>query len=188
MSVEQARFQNLKNEFESFLVAGERERFEAIYRDLRGAVPDGDSAHELARLAFADHLLNVLNLGVARRIEPTEAAAAYFGLAAALDFSRLELTIANVSDEDKWERRAAQELADELRSARVSLCTALLDENKEPAAAIDLLRQKRPVEFADAAQLLTDIAAMQTVTMPAVHVAIRAVSRLAAYLRGQLEK
>ncbi len=173
-------FENLTGEFEVFLAAGERERFETTYRELRHVVADGESAHHLTRLSFADHVLNALALSFSRRIDPVRVAATYFGMAATLDFSRIELAIASVGDEDRWERRAAQELADELRTARIALCSALLDEHQEVERAMPILREKRAAEFADAARLLTEISAMPTVTMPAVHVAIRAISRLAA--------
>jgi NAD-specific glutamate dehydrogenase len=92
----------------------------------------------------------------------------------------VESAIAEVSDEDRWERRAAQELADELHAARVALCNALLDEGDEFSGAVEVLRTKRSAQFAEAAQLLSEVSTMPTVTMPAVHVAIRAISRLAA--------
>ena len=173
-------FQDLAVQFDHFLTAGERERFETAYRELRRAVADGEVAHRLARLAFADHLLSTLALSFARKISPAQAAATYFGLSAKLDFSRLESAIAEVSDEDRWERRAAQELAGELHAARMALCNALLDEGDDFPGAIKLLRSKRSARFAEAAQLLGEVSTMPTVTMPAVHVAIRAISRLAA--------
>jgi glutamate dehydrogenase len=176
----QSAFQNLAVEFQDLLAGGERERFETVYRHLRSTVADGEVAHNLARMAFADHLLNAIELAFSRGIEPAQAAALYFGLTAALDFSRLESTIAEVSDEDRWERRAAQDLADELRTARIALCNALLEVHTELPAAIDALRKKRPTEFADVEHLLGEIASMLTVTMAAVHVVIRAISRLSS--------
>ena len=52
------------------LAGGERDRFERLYRELRIDVLDGELAHGLARLAFADHILSVLSLSFAREIEP----------------------------------------------------------------------------------------------------------------------
>jgi len=173
-------FQDLAVQFEQFLTAGEGERFETAYRDLRRAVADGEAAHRLARLAFADHLLNTLGLSFSRKISPAQAAATYFGLSAKLDFSRLESAIANVTDEDRWQRRAAEELTDELRTARITLCNALLDERDEVPVAIENLRTKRPAEFAETARLLNELSTMSAVPMPAVHVTVRAISRLAA--------
>ena len=99
---------------------------------------DGELAHGLARLAFADHILSVLSLSFAREIEPARTARAYFRLSAQLNFSILEETLQSVGDEDRWERRAAKELAAELRAARIALCCAVLDAIADnPAVSVD---------------------------------------------------
>ncbi len=71
-------FEMLSGEFETMLAGGERDRFERLYRELRVDVLDGELAHGLARLAFADHILSVLSLSFSREIESTKAAHAYF--------------------------------------------------------------------------------------------------------------
>ena len=68
-------FEMLSGEFETMLAGGERDRFERLYRELRLDVLDGELAHGLARLAFADHILSVLSLSFSREIESTKAAA-----------------------------------------------------------------------------------------------------------------
>ncbi|MGH7923810.1 MAG: NAD-glutamate dehydrogenase domain-containing protein, partial [Candidatus Binatus sp.] len=70
-------FENLCAKFETMLAGGERDRFERLYRELRSDVLDGELAHGLVRLAFADHILSVLSLSFAREIEPVETARAY---------------------------------------------------------------------------------------------------------------
>ena len=171
-------FVNLSSSFEEFLQAGERERFEQIYRDLRATVADGELAHGLARLAFADHLLNVLSVALARKLPAERVAEAYFGISAHLDFSRLEAGVVNFDAEDRWRRRAAQELAVELREGRLQL-TSLALQAGSAAAAIERLRSSRPREFVDLERLLAEIATMQTISLPAVHVAARAIFRVA---------
>ena len=170
-------FESLSSAFEEFLQAGERERFERIYRELRALVADGELAHDLARVAFADHLLNVLSVALARNLPPERVAEVYFGLGAHLDFSRLEAAVSSFDDEDRWRRRAAQELAVELREGRLQL-TALALAAGGAAAAIEQLRSGRPRALADLERLLAEIATMQTIPMPAVHVAARAIARL----------
>ena len=81
-------FDSLFEQFETMLVSAERDRFERTYRDLRNVVADGELAHALARLAFADHILSVLSLSFARAIEIPVAARAYFGLSALKLISR----------------------------------------------------------------------------------------------------
>ncbi len=171
-------FEQLISTFEQYLRAGDRDRFEGVYRELRGVVADGELAHQLARLAFSDHLLNVLSLSTSRATDAERVASLYFGISEHLDFTKLEAAVANFEDEDRWRRRAAQELADELREGRIELTRIALDAG-DVDAAIARLKQMRPRRFADAQRLLAEIATMPAVTMPAVHVALRAISRLA---------
>ena len=171
-------FESLGESFEEFLQAAERERFERIYRELRSTVADGELAHDLARLAFADHLLNVLSVALEQNLPAERVAAAYFGLGAHLDFSRLEAAVVDFEDEDRWRRRAAQELAVELRENRLQLTNLALKAGGAPQA-IERLSSARPRRFADVQRLLAEIAAMQTIPLPAVHVAARAIARLA---------
>jgi glutamate dehydrogenase len=171
-------FSALGANFQEHLAAGERERFEQSYRDLRAAVGDGEMADELARLGFADHLLDVLSLSQSRAIDVTRVTGAYFGLAAQFDFARLESALAGVNVEDRWERRAAQELGDELREARIALCCAALADGGA-AAALEQIARANPRLHADVERLFAELAAMPTASLPAVHVAVRALSRLA---------
>ena len=54
-------FESLSGEFETMLAGAEHDRFERLYRELRNDVLEGELAHGLARLAFADHILSVLS-------------------------------------------------------------------------------------------------------------------------------
>jgi glutamate dehydrogenase len=171
-------FAALSGRFQEHLAAGERERFELSYRDLRAAVADGEMADELARLGFADHLLDVLSLSGARGIEIERVTAAYFGLAAQFDFARLETALGGANVEDRWERRAAQELGDELREARIALCCAALADGGA-AAAMERIARANPRLHADVERLFAELAAMPVAPLSAVQVAVRALTRLA---------
>ncbi len=178
-------FEMLSGEFESMLAGSERDRFERLYRELRNDVLDGELAHGLARLAFADHILSVLSLGFAREIDPAKTAQAYFRLSAQLNFTILEDALQSIGADDRWERRAANELATELRAARISLCCAVLDAiNDEPDMDVDdsieQLKRVRANRFAEVTRLFDDLKTLQPPTLPAIHVTIRALSRLAA--------
>ena len=178
-------FETLCGEFETMLAGGERDRFERLYRELRKDVSDGELAHGLARLAFADHILSVLSLSFAREIEPAETARAYFQLSAQLNFSILEETLQSVGYEDRWERRAANELAAELRAARIALCCAVLDAIADnPAVTVDesieQLQRDRANRFAEVARLFDELKTLPAPSLPAIHVTVRALSRLAA--------
>ncbi|MGC2304880.1 NAD-glutamate dehydrogenase domain-containing protein, partial [Candidatus Binatus sp.] len=94
-------FETLSGEFETMLAEGERDRFERLYRELRVDVLDGELAHGLARLAFADHILSVLSLSFSREIESTKAADAYFKLSGQLNFAMLEEALQSVGTDDR---------------------------------------------------------------------------------------
>jgi glutamate dehydrogenase len=178
-------FERLSVEFDTMLVGGERDRFERLYRELRNDMLDGELAHGLARLAFADHLLSVLSLSFVRAIEPADAAHAYFQLNAQLDFAILDEALQSISGEDRWERRAANELAGELRAARIALCCAVLDAIADDPdlnvdESIEQLKRVRANRFAEVARLFAELKTLAAPSLPAIHVTIRALSRLAA--------
>jgi glutamate dehydrogenase len=178
-------FEKLSGEFETMLAGGERDRFERLYRELRVDVLDGELAHGLARLAFADHILSVLSLSFSREIESTRAAHAYFQLSAQLNFSILEEALQSIGTDDRWERRAANELASELRAARIKMSCAVLDAIADDPdltvdESIEQLKRVRANRFAEVARLFDELKTLQPPSLPAIQVTIRALSRLAA--------
>jgi glutamate dehydrogenase len=172
-------FEKLAGQFESMLAGGERDRFEQTYRELRAAVHQEQLAHELARLSFAGHLLNVLSLP--RKIEAAEAARVYFGLSERLEFAMIEGAIDAISSDDRWERRAARDLSAELNWARTQLCCVLLDQATDGARPlaqrIALGRERRAAEVE---QLMGDLRSLQSIGLPPLQVTVRALSRLAS--------
>jgi glutamate dehydrogenase len=178
-------FEKLCAEFETMLASGERDRFERLYRELRVDVLEGELAHGLARLAFADHILSVLSLSFAREVDPVRTAQAYFQLSAPLNFAILEEALQSIGTDDRWERRAANELATELRAARIALCCAVLDAIADDPdltvdESIEQLKRVRANRFAQLKQLFDELKTLASPTLPAIQVTIRALSRLAA--------
>jgi NAD-specific glutamate dehydrogenase len=112
-------------------------------------------------------------------------AQAYFGLSAQLNFAILEEALQSIGTDDRWERRAANELAAELRAARIALSCAVLDAIAEAPGltveeSIEQLKRVRANRFAQLARLFDDLKTLASPTLPAIHVTIRALSRLAA--------
>ena len=173
----------LAGEFEAYLAGGERERFERSYRDLRAAVHHEQLALELARLAFADHLLNVLSLAFARGAEPAAVARVYFGLSESIEFAALEGAIDAINSDDRWERRAARDLAAELAWARIQLCRQTLDSAADGAPApVKLTMPGRERRVAEISRLMGDLRALPSIGLPPLQVTVRALSRLASGL------
>ncbi len=174
-------FQSLCAEFETMLADDERERFERSYRDLRSTVYTEQVAHQLARLGFADHLLNILSLSFAHGAAPAECARAYFALSGIIEFATLEKALEAIGTDDRWERRAAEDLGADLRNARLALGRAVLV-NREavPAEAVRALRTGRERLFDSMAEVMNDLRTLPAVGLPVLEVAIRALARLAA--------
>jgi glutamate dehydrogenase len=174
-------FDLLAQQFEHALTGGERALFERAYRELRAAVHQEQLAHELARFAFANHLLNVVSLSFARGVEPTLVAGVYFGLSEHLEFAMLEGAIDSISSEDRWERRAARDLNAELAWARTQLCCSLLDQTPDGdrtiAERVALGRERRAAEVA---RLMADLRALPSIGLPPLQVTVRALARLAS--------
>ncbi len=171
----------LAAEFEAVLTGGERERFERTYRELRAAVHHEQLALELTRLAFSDHLLNVLSLAFDTGKEPITVARAYFGLSARIEFAAIELAIEALSSDDRWERRAARDLAAELTWARIQLCRLTLDsEDEATPAAVKTPTPGRARRAAEIDRLMGDLRALASIGLPPLQVTVRALSRLAS--------
>jgi glutamate dehydrogenase len=173
-------FDELLETFELMLLSNERARLERVYRELRGTVADGELAHALARLVFADHLLTILGLAFERGDLPERVMEAYFGLSAHLDFATLESGIQSVESDDRWIQRALQELAAELRAARVALCRTVLDGAQVSVEdAFKQLKAARDDRFAEVDRLFTELGALPALTPAAMQVTTRAITRLA---------
>jgi glutamate dehydrogenase len=174
-------FQSLCGQFETMLADDERERFERSYRDLRSAVYTEQMALGLARLGFADHLLNVLSLGFETGAPPERCARAYFALGDIIEFAALEAALEAIGMEDRWERLLAEDLGAELRDARLALCRALLaDREAGRPDALHRLRAGRERQFDAMAEVMNDLRTLPSLGLPALSVAIRTLARLAA--------
>ncbi|HUO03805.1 MAG TPA: NAD-glutamate dehydrogenase domain-containing protein, partial [Candidatus Binataceae bacterium] len=172
--------EKLYSEFEPMLAADERDRFERIYRDLRRDIGDGELAHRLARITFAEHLLEVLNVSFANQIEPKRVAEIYFRLSDAIGFAWLQDALEAADSDDRWERRATVEMGAELRAVRIRLCRTTLEIGlPSTAEAIEQLKSRHEREFAEINRLFSDLKTLSAPNLPALQVAIRAVSKLA---------
>jgi NAD-specific glutamate dehydrogenase len=181
-------FQSLCAEFETMLADDERERFERSYRELRATVHTEQLALQLARLGFADHILNVLSLSFAHGGAPAECARAYFALSGIIEFATLEKALEAIGSDDRWERRAAEDLGADLRSARLALCRAvLMNRDVAPAEAVRALRNGHERLFDTMAEVMNDLRTLPWVGLPVLEVAIRALMRLAAATSGRTQ-
>jgi glutamate dehydrogenase len=173
-------FDQLTPQFETLLKGGELASFERIYRELRTAVHHEQLALGLTRLSFAQHLLNVLTLSFSLTVEPLHVAQTYFGLSQNIDFAMLEHAIDGIRTDDRWERRAASDMAAELVWARMQLCRSLLARDGDTRSLPPRLARDRERRAAEVERLMSEMRALPSVELPPLQVAVRALARLAA--------
>jgi glutamate dehydrogenase len=152
--------------FESYLAGAERERFERTYRDLKAAGQREEVAHDLARLAFADHLIDVIALAISTGANHAAVAARYFELNRDLDLGLLDSALDAIVASDRWEQRAARELASELRASRLRLVQAGGVANTSLA------------ELSAVRDLIGEFRSLPSISLAAIQIAARAISRL----------
>jgi NAD-specific glutamate dehydrogenase len=114
-------------------------------------------------------------------MDPIVVARAYFGLSERIEFAAIELAIDAISSDDRWERRAARDLAAELAWARIQLCRVTLDNEAGGEPAVDKStvpgRERRAAEVD---RLMSDLRALTVIGLPPLQVTVRALSRLAS--------
>ncbi len=177
-----ADFARLAGCLDGALVGSESQSFERSYRELRAAVHEEELAHDLARLDFADHLLNVLDIGSAQRRPAPYVGMLYFGLARHIDFALLQDALRSIRPDDSWQRRAARELADELLEARARLCVNALELSTEGSAfeqALSRLIKDHQGAITALERLFAELRAQPNLTLAALQVGVRAIARLA---------
>ena len=150
--------------FEDQLRGAERERFERTYRDLKAAGHREEVAHELARMAFAGHLIDIVELAMEAGADLLASAARYFGISEALDIGVLDAALKRLKTSDRWEKRAASELALDLRASRLGITRA---GGLESVCDLSAVRD-----------LISEIRSLPTISLAALQVAARAISRL----------
>src|SRR5208283_5278918 len=113
------------------------------------------------------HLLSIIALSFAHDGVIDKATRAYFGLSAAIDFTTLEAALTNISSEDRWERRASRELAEELEHARIKLTEHLLTrDGTEPLD--EYFERERPRQFNDALRLIAELKSASSISVAAL--------------------
>jgi len=91
-------------------------------------------------------------------------AARYFGISEALDIGVLDAALKRLKTSDRWEKRAASELALDLRASRLGITRA---GGLESVCDLSAVRD-----------LISEIRSLPTISLAALQVAARAISRL----------
>jgi NAD-specific glutamate dehydrogenase len=122
----------------------------------------------------------VLTVSFSQSLEPLEVAHIYFGLSEYIEFAMLEGAIDNIRTDDRWERRAASDLAAELVWARMQLCRSVFTRDNSERSLPLRVAEGRERRAAEVEHLMAELRALPSVGLPPLQVAVRALARLAS--------
>jgi NAD-specific glutamate dehydrogenase len=132
----------------------------------------GDLARAVATGEWLTGLLDVVLLARARGLDAEQVGARYYALGQQLDFAWVLARLGDAGEEDRWQRRAAAGLTEDLQRARRDLSLVTLG-----------ALPPRPLEAVHA--LVRDLRATPRVSLAALQVVVRELRRLAETVRGE---
>jgi glutamate dehydrogenase len=169
------------------LVAGEdRALYEERVAELGELGADEALARDLITLRFLDQLLEIIRVGKETGASPVDAARAYYRVSELLSVPWIRKAIFDTAEEDRWEQRAAQALADDLSRAHHKLVArVMLSRNgADIDSATTRLIQSREREVARYRALLDEIRAEPAMSLSGLSVAVREIAILSEGMNG----
>jgi NAD-specific glutamate dehydrogenase len=129
-------------------------------------------AESLTALRFLDQLLEILRIAREAGADPSATASAYYRVSDSLRVSWLRRAIFDAAGDDRWERRSAQALADDLTRAHHRLVVRVMAAGDGEPRPDEIVRADADLmgRFRD---LLEEIEAEPALDLPALSVAVR---------------
>jgi glutamate dehydrogenase len=171
---------SLRHDFGDIVAGDDRGVFESRVSELVSSGASTRLAKRLITLRFLDQLLEILRVARETETDAITAGHAYYQVSDVLDVPWLRHTAFGVANDDRWEQRAAQALAEDLSRAhhRIAALVAVSTEAPTAVSARELLRS-RADELDRFRALVADVREEENVSLSGLSVAIREVSRLA---------
>jgi glutamate dehydrogenase len=164
-----ASLEPVRGRLPDWITGAEAEAFHRARSELEIAGLAADVARDLATAEWLTGALDVVAVAAEMHVDAESAAARYYGLGEHLDFAWLWARLAEAGEADRWQRRAAEGLADDLLRARRSLARRALERGEPPAARA----------LAAVQELIRDLRTMPRVGLAALQVVVREIRRLA---------
>ncbi|HYR96895.1 MAG TPA: NAD-glutamate dehydrogenase domain-containing protein, partial [Candidatus Binatus sp.] len=153
-----------------WIAGAEAESFHKLRSELEMAGLPASLARDLATAEWLTGALDVALVAQEAGVDPEAAAARYYGLGQDVDFAWLWARLAEVGEEDRWQRRAAEGLVEDLLRARRRLTRLALERGRDAIPA-------RPL--AAVQDLVRDLRAAPRVGLAGLEVVVRELRRLA---------
>ncbi len=166
----------LRSHFHDIVAGHDREVFEGRVEELMALGSDEDFARELITLRFLDQLLEVLRIARETDSDALDAARAYYRVSDLMHVPWLREAIFESAEDDRWEQRAAQALADDLSRAHHRMVAQVMrkrDGGPDVGEAATRLLEHRARDVERFRRLLEEIRAEDVMTLSGFSVAVR---------------
>ncbi|MEK9500033.1 NAD-glutamate dehydrogenase [Gaopeijia maritima] len=171
----------LRREFGDLVTGDDRVLFEKLVGDVQELGGELAFARELISLRFLDQMLEILRVARDTGGEPADTARAFYRVSELLGVPWLREAIFASANDDRWEQRAAQALADDLTRAHHRLVSQVMREKVGGLDAGDVaqrLIQERRRDVERYRHLLDEIRADDKISLSGLSVAVREVTEL----------
>ena len=166
--------EKLRTDFSDFVTGDDRVVFEERMAEIERYGAEPDLARNLITLRFLDQLLEILRLAEETGAKPLVAGRAYFQIAELFHVPWLREAILASPGEDRWKKRAARALAEDLGRAHHRLTKRALRSTGENGGV-----ETRSSEFARFRELMEEIRAEDAISISGLAVAVREITRWA---------
>jgi glutamate dehydrogenase len=166
----------LRQEFGDVVAGEDRELFDRLVADLEALGAEPDFAREMITLRFLDQMLEIVRVARKTDADTMDTARAFYRVSERLHVPWIREAIFASAQDDRWEQRAAQALADDLTRAHHRMVSQVMRErvagvDVDTAATRILEERRRDVERFQ--RLLDEIRADDSTGLSGLSVAVR---------------
>ncbi len=168
--------EELRTAFPDIVTGEDRRIFEGLVEELKGDGAEEAFARDLITLRFLDQLLEVLRVHRRTGMDPIDAARTFYRVSELFWIPWLRSSIFETAGDDRWEKRAAQALADDLTWAHQRLAgavTAGVGETGSVDEAIEGITRDHRERLDRFHELVKEIEGEEVLTLAALTVVVR---------------
>ncbi|MEQ9569133.1 MAG: NAD-glutamate dehydrogenase, partial [Longimicrobiales bacterium] len=171
----------LRGQFADLVAGEDRTLFDRLVAEVRALGGEEEFARELITLRFLDQMLEIVRVARETGGEPTDTAKAFYRVSELLWVPWLREAIFASAEDDRWEQRAAQALADDLTRAHHRMVSQVMRERVAGADVGDTaqrLIEERRRDVERFRRLLDEVRAEDQITLSGLSVAVREIMML----------
>ena len=177
----------LRRSFRDIVTGDDRKVFEQLLGEMRALGANESFAHSLITLRFLDQLLEILRVAKETKSDPVDTARAFYRVSDVLRVPWLRQQIFASAENDRWEQRAANALADDLSRAHHRFVAEVMRKRRDGMdvdRVTDMLMHARNREMSRFREVLDEIQQESRVSLSGLSVAVREIGVLCEPVNG----